>query len=155
MVDWNDEQEPPPTEEELVESERLRRELEVKDSTHPDAELARALHHAVDPRPLDELAHRRILDRVVPKRPWRWYQRSEVYIAFAAAAAVLIAFFSLRTQNGTQSAPPASLVEAHTTQALFKDAFPREGETSKRMDAIVASRNRDLRNNRYARWGVK
>jgi hypothetical protein len=153
MVDWNDEQEPPPTEEELVESERLRRELEVKHSTHPDVELARALHHAVDPRPLDPFTHRRILDQAVPKHSYRWYQRAEVYIALAAAAAVLIAFVSLRTQN---TAPPAAaLVQPHSTQGLFKDAFPKEGDTSKRMDAIVASRNRDLRNNRYARWGVK
>jgi hypothetical protein len=153
MVDWNDEQEPPPTEEELVESERLRRELEVKDSKHPDVELARALHHAVDPRPLDALTHRRILDRAVPKHSYRWYQRTEVYIAFAAAAAVLIAFFSLRTQSAPSSS--AALVQVHSTQALFKDAFPKEGDTSKRMDAIVASRTRDLRSNRYARWGVK
>lgn len=152
MVDWNDEHEPPPTEEELAESERLRRELDADASTHPDVELARALRHAVDPRPLDELTHRRILDRAVPKHTYRWYQRTEVYIAFAAAAAVLIAVFSLQKQ----SAPPsASLIRAHTTQPLFKDAFPREGDTSKRMDAIVASRNRDLRTNRYARWGVK
>ena len=153
MVDWNDEQEPPPTEEELVESERLRRELEVKGSKHPDVELARALHHAVAPRPLDELAHRRILDHAVPKHSYRWYQRAEVYIAFAAAAAVLIAFVSLRKESAP--APTAALVQPHSTQALFKEAFPKEGETSKRMDAIVASRNRDLRSNRYARWGVK
>jgi hypothetical protein len=152
MVDWNDEHEPPPTEEELAESARLRRGLELSDSKHPDVELARALRHAVDPRPLDELSHRRILDRTVPKHTYRWYQRTEVYIAFAAAAAVLIAVVSLRAQ----SAPPsAALVQPHSTQALFKDAFPREGDTSKRMDAIVASRNRDLRSNRYARWGVK
>jgi len=153
MVDWNDELEPPPTDEELAESERLRRELEVKDSTHPGAELARALRNAVDPRPLDPFTHRRILDQAVPKHSYRWYQRAEIYIAFAAAAAVLIAFFSLRTQSEAPRA--AALVHPHSTQALFKDAFPKEGETSKRMDAIVASRNRDLRNNRYARWGVK
>lgn len=148
MVEWNDEHEPPPTEEELAESERLRRELEVKDSTHPDAQLARALHLAVHPRPLDQLSHRRILDRYVPRRTAAPY-----LVAFAAAAAVLVAFFSLKT---TQHAPPAAaLVQPHTTQALFKDAFPREGDTSKRMDAIVASRTRDLRSNRYARWGVK
>jgi hypothetical protein len=147
MVDWNDELEPPPTQEELAESERLRRELENKDSAHPDAQLARALHLAVNPRPIDQLTHRRILDRVVPRRTAAPY-----FVAFAAAAAVLIAFFSLRVQ---QPAPTASLVQPHTTQALFKDAFPREGDTSKRMDAIVASRTRDLRSNRYARWGVK
>jgi hypothetical protein len=139
----------PPTEEELIESERLRQALEDGTSTHPDAELARALRHAIDPRPLDELTHRRILDRAVPRR--QWYRRPEIFVGFAAAAAIVIAATSLQRPT----APAASLVTPHTTQALFNEPFAREGETSKRMDAIVASRNRDLRANRYARWGVK
>ncbi|MBI2391315.1 MAG: hypothetical protein HYV09_17125 [Deltaproteobacteria bacterium] len=151
---WDD-VEPPPTEEELAESERLRQALEEPRSAHPDAELARALRHAVDPRPLDELSHRRILDRFAPKR-----RRFEIGVVLAAAAAVLVAFVALqpRREVSTQTrreAPTAALIKPHTTQALFAEPFPREGETSKRVDAIALSRGRDLRNNRWAKWGVK
>jgi hypothetical protein len=145
--DWENDPDAPPTQDELKESERLRRELEDKHSTHPDAELARALHLAVNPRPLDQLSHRRILDRSVPKR------FPVVLVSFAAAAAALIAAISLT--SGKAEPPRAALVQPHTTQALFAEPFKREGDTSKRVDAIVASRGRDLRANRYARWGVK
>lgn len=142
---WETDPDAPPTDDELKESERLRRELEDKHSAHPDAQLARALHLAVAPRPIDELSHRRILDGTVPRR------YPVVLVSFAAAAAVAIGAVSLQ-----EPAPPrALLVQPHTTQALFAEPFKREGDTSKRVDAIVASRGRDLRANRYARWGVK
>lgn len=143
---WDD-LEPPPTEEELAESERLRQALEEPRSTHRDAELARALRHAIDPRPLDELSHRRILDRFVPRR-----RRFEIGVVLAAAAAVLVAFVALQPRREASS---AAMIKPHTTQALFAEPFPREGETSKRVDAIALSRGRDLRNNRWAKWGVK
>ncbi len=142
--DWENDPDAPPTDDELKESERLRRELEDVRSSHPDAELARALHLAVAPRPLDQLSHRRILERAVPKR------YPVVLVAFAAAAAAVIAAVSLQRPEP----PRAALVHPHTTQALFKEPFKSE-DASKRVDAIMASRSRDLRANRYARWGVK
>lgn len=145
--DWENDPDAPPTDDELKESERLRRELDDKGSRYPDAELARALHLAVAPRPIDELSHRRVLDRAVPRR------YPVVLVSFAAAAAVVIAAVSM--QNSAAPVPSAALVQPHTTQSLFAEPFKREGETSKRVDAIVASRVRELRQNRYARWGVK
>lgn len=145
--DWENDPDAPATEEELKESERLRRELDDKSSSHPDAELARALHLAVAPRPIDELSHRRILDRAVPRR----VAAPAILVAFAAAAAVVVAAVSMNKPAPAR----AALVQPHTTQALFSEPFKREGDTSKRVDAILASRSRDLRANRYARWGVK
>jgi hypothetical protein len=55
----------PASEEEIAESERLRRELEDPRSTHEDVLLARALGSAIDPKPLDDDAHRALLDRAL------------------------------------------------------------------------------------------
>ena len=145
---WDDDLGPPPTEEELVESERLRQALEEPRSAHPDAELARALRHAVDPRPLDELSHRRLLDAALPKKP----QRVQIAMLFAAAAALLVGAFALGNQR---PASTAALVSPHTTQGLFSAPFPREGQTSARIDAIALSRGRDLRQNMWTRWGLE
>lgn len=153
MVDdpnkWDESLGPPPTEEELAESERLRQALDDPRSQHRDAELARALRNVVDPRPLDELSHRRILDRALPKRP----QRVEIAALFAVAAAFLFAAFALSPRK--EAAPMAALVRPHTTQALFTEPFPREGQTSARIDAIALSRGRELRQNKWTRWGLK
>lgn len=146
---WDESLGPPPTEEELAESERLRQALEDSRSSHRDAELARALRNAVDPRPLDELSHRRILDRVVPRQS----RFATVTVIFAAAAVFLVAVFAL--QGRKADAPAAALIQPHTTQALFSEPFPREGQTSARIDAIATSRGRDLRQNKWAKWGLK
>jgi hypothetical protein len=153
MVDdpneWDESLGPPPTEQERAESERLRRALEDPRASHPGAELARALRAAVDPRPIDELSHRRILDRAVPKKA----RRVEVAMLFAAAAALVIGAVALGSRK--HEAPGLALVKPHTTQGLFTEPFPREGKTSARVDAIALSRGRELRQNRWARWGLR
>jgi hypothetical protein len=55
----------PPSAEEIVESERLRRELEDPKSTHEDVLLARALGSAMHPKELDDDEHRALLDRAL------------------------------------------------------------------------------------------
>lgn len=140
----------PPSAEELAAAESLRQALEERDADHADAQLARALRHAVAPRALLPGDHRRILDRVVPLER----RRTAVFIAvsaFAAAAAIVLGVASFDAQK----APPGALAKPRTTQDLFDAPFPREGGTTERIDAIVASRTRDLRGNRYAKWGVK
>lgn len=152
MVDdpkeWDESLGPPPTEEELAESERLRQALEDPRASHRDAELARALRNAVDPRPIDELSHRRILDRFAPRG-----SRVPITVVFAAAAAILVAVFGLSSPK--KQAPVAELIRPHTTQALFTEPFPREGQTSARIDAIATSRGRELRSNKWSKWGLK
>jgi hypothetical protein len=63
-----DDPDAPPSAEEIAESERLRRELEDPRSTHEDVLLARALGSAIDPKPLDDDAHRALLDRALSDR---------------------------------------------------------------------------------------
>lgn len=51
----------------------------------------------------------------------------------------------------------AALIRARSTQDLFDAAtpFPRSGEESARIDRIASSRAADLRQNRFAAWGVR
>jgi hypothetical protein len=148
----------PPSAEELAAADELRLALDNPSLENADAELARSLRHASSPRPLDELSHRRILDRALGRDARRGglFKRTEVVFALAAAAALVVAMISLRRNNEAPSAARSSgMIAPHSTEPLFTEPFAREGETSKRLDTIVASRGRDLRNNRYARWGVK
>lgn len=144
------EDEPPPTEEELTESARLREELEDPGSKHRDVELMRAMRMATSPKPIDQVAHKKLLDRVVPRPRAVWYP---IGLALSAAAAVALLTINLRPSMAP--APTANLLRARTTSTMFDAPFPKEGETSKRVDAIALARGRDLRANKWAKWGVK
>jgi hypothetical protein len=71
----------------------------------------------------------------------------------AAAAAVALLVGQPRGAASVASAPGA-LVKPHSTTALFADRF-ETGDTTARMDLIAGARSRDLRDNRYASWGVR
>jgi hypothetical protein len=156
---WLDDPDAPPSEDELAASARLRDALAAAEAgravDHPDLELAGALRAAVDPRPLDDLSHRRLLDRAVPRRRVAAFFVGSGLVA--AAASVLLA---VNVTTRSASPPPAAAVvspmaPSRSSEELFAGPFPKEGETSQRIDAIAASRARDLRNNRWARWGVR
>jgi hypothetical protein len=162
----------PPTEEELAESARLRDALEGR-GAHPDAELAEALRHAIDPAPpsaeaIDLALHRAGLPverRSDPREEARPAGGNVIRIAFgataflaAAAAAVLFLRVSKPASeiaSGAASASVSTMVASRSTQDLFPDPFPREGGGSARIDRIATARARDLRQNRYASWGVR
>jgi hypothetical protein len=146
---WPDD-EPPPTEEELTESARLREELEDPGSRHRDVELMRAMRMAANPKPIDQIAHKKMLDRVVPRPRAVWYP---IGLALTAAAAVALLTINLRPSMAP--APEANLLRARTTSNMFDAPFPKEGDTSKRVDAIALARARDLRSNKWTKWGVK
>lgn len=149
---------PDPTPEELAAADALREALEGRAPEDADAEFARALRNAVAPKPIDALAHRKILDRVVPRpSPMRTFGP---LLGLAAAAAVALFVSSSqkpipRPQPVAVVAPAASLQRSRPTSELFVAPFPQTGETSKRVDAIVAARARDLRGNQFAKWGVR
>ncbi len=149
--------EPDPTPEELAAAEALREALEGRAPDDADAEYARALRHAVAPKPMDAVAHRRILDRVVP-RPSAMRVFGP-FLGLAAAAAVALFVSTSREPPRPQPvaivAKSASLQRSRPTSDLFVAPFPQTGETSKRVDAIVAARARDLRGNQFAKWGVR
>jgi hypothetical protein len=172
---WDD-PDAPPTPEEIAASERLRDALEApgfrfdprdhaEDAAEVNAELARALRVAVDPRPLAAADHRAILDRTLGAGALRVgaQRRATVAVLFgglAAAAAVLLAVTTIRlAPQGDRSAAsplgaPGTLAVPRSTEALFDAPFPKEERTSARVDRIARARARDLRDNRYARWGV-
>ena len=147
----------PASAEELVESERLRQALDGQ-GDHDDLRLARALSAAFSPsvdRPvLDPQLAVRTADA---KRSGQviFYRFAGVATALAVAAAVLLRL----TPVSQESAPPAAdlavlaLAQSRSTAALFP--ADSAGAPSQRIDRIASARGRDLRDNRYALWGVR
>lgn len=147
-----------PSAEELVESERLRQALDGH-GDHQDLRLARTLSAAFAPsleRPLPEPE----LERGPQLKVRRsgqvvFYRFAGVGTALALAAAVLL---RLTPELRTNSAPAPdlavlALAQSRSTATLFQaDAA---GAPSERIDRIASARGRDLRDNRYALWGVR
>ncbi|HEX3850381.1 MAG TPA: hypothetical protein VHW01_05405 [Polyangiaceae bacterium] len=145
-----------PSPEEIVESERLRRALDG-DGDHLDLVLARALSAAHAP---SEAAPKVVAPATLaPKsRP----TAKVLYVRFAGAAAALAAaaavLFTISTRHCSPEAsapelPALALVQSRSTAALFQTASV--GPPSARIDRIASVRERDLRANRYAMWGVR
>ncbi|MFP6683519.1 MAG: hypothetical protein VB934_02355, partial [Polyangiaceae bacterium] len=131
---------------------------------HPLAELAEALRCAAGGRVIDELSHERVVqvafrratmqDARVTRGAWRL---GIVMGGVAAAAAATLFVFQ-------PSAPPLSarrtttvFIASHSTVGLFdaQQALPRFGGESSRIDRIAAVRDKQLRANRFASWGVR
>lgn len=150
----------PATEEELVASERLRRALEG-DGHDPDADLARALRHAGSPKPLDQLTAERVLQKTVG-RSSREKRGSVIYVTFGAVTAVLavaaafLLFLRPALDQSRAGELAKDLARSRSTAALFKGPDDFEATvTTTRVDRIASSREKDLRSNRYALWGVR
>jgi hypothetical protein len=147
-----------PSPEELVESERLRDALEG-DGDHEDARLARALSAAFAPsidRPLADALPQLAAKPPIKSRGQVIFVRfAAVSTALAVAAAVLL---RLTTQASESSAPAADLTTLALAQSRSTAAFFRAdsaGAPSERIDRIASVRSRELRDNRYALWGVR
>jgi hypothetical protein len=154
----------PATEEELAESARLRDALaqgapheavltlamlrasfEGSDASQPllESTVEQAVHDALGvPAPAP----------AAPKP-----RANVVFAVFGATSAALAAAALLLLFVGTasRSAPEqVSLNRPRSTTPLFSERFDTEGTTA-RMDAIASARSRDLRDNRFASWGVR
>lgn len=154
------------TPDEIAESQRLREALEGGPDgaeAHPDAALARALKAAALPEAMVPGKSEALVDASLARR------RNVIYVAFgtvsavAALAAGVLLFLQTAPQNAPTQAAPASvaalrapepLALSRSTQELFQEKFER-GKTSDRIDRIARARSRDLRRNRYARWGAR
>ncbi|AUX41343.1 hypothetical protein SOCE26_027530 [Sorangium cellulosum] len=144
------------------------------------AELAGALRAAWRPAPLAELRGRALVERALGAPSEQRSRRAApitrriapitmaaLSTLAAAAAVAALMFGEIRDERasvarapaapGAALAPLPSLVEARSTAALFDPAapFPREGGQTARIDRITAARAADLRQNRYAAWGVR
>jgi hypothetical protein len=152
-----DDPDAPPSEEELAASARLREALEDPSKANADADLARALALAHSPRDIDGAEHRAIVERGVAQgsRRARSQRRGVVVrVAFGVSAGLAIAASALLF-FGVRGPERVELAVTRSTQPLFPDAFPKVGGESERIDRIAMARSADLRENRFARWGVR
>jgi len=82
-----------------------------------------------------------------------------VYAAFGAtslvlaAAAALVLSFGGLARESAPAAPPLALAKPRSAAPLFEGHF--DSNTTARVDLIASVRSRDLRDNRYAAWGVR
>ncbi|WP_437281336.1 hypothetical protein WME90_12465 [Sorangium sp. So ce375] len=139
------------------------------------AELAAALRVAWRPPALPELRGRALIEGAFRASPARGPRRiapltmAALSTLAAAAAAAALIFGHIKEERASVARAPAGaapaaaaaprslLIEARSTAALFDPAapFPREGGQTERIDRIAAARASDLRQNRYAAWGVR
>jgi len=144
----------PATDDEIRESARLRQALEQDDATHPDAALARALRHAVEPAALRPGGLPSAAKKTSTGRG------RVVYATFGAVALAAAAAFALfvsrprETPDAAVAAARSKLVASRPTGELFAERF-EPGASTERIDRIASARERDLRDNRYALWGVR
>jgi hypothetical protein len=163
----------PPSEEELAAANKLRDALERPAAAKGDsggagggdAELAQALSAAWSPRPLGAEEQRALLERALAGHAER-DRRARVVVraSFGAGALVAlaagVALFVGNLSRSPQAAPAApaagvALVSTRSTQALFPAPFARAGGETARVDRIAMARAADLRENEFARWGVR
>ncbi len=144
------------SEEELAESARLRDALDGKAET-ADADLLRAVSLAHAPHALPPAENERLVERAIATaRPARRATVVRVMFAFSGVAAIAAtALMYLSTQASVARPPP--LVAVRSTQALFDKPFDSRGSgsASARIDRIALAREGDLRENRFAKWGVR
>ncbi len=152
----------PASEEELTASARLRDALEDPSPVlgrSPEADLARSLALSHAPRDIDPKEHRAIVDRAIVEGARRAKKRQRgvvIRVTFGVSAIVAVAASVLFYFNVRGPAPVAmELAVTRSTQPLFPERFPQVGGESARIDRIAMARSADLRENRFARWGVR
>jgi hypothetical protein len=153
--DRTDDPDAPPSEQESAEADELRAALEDPARPSEDAELARAMSASWAPRDLTVEQHRALVREALATRRGRVVRVSfRASAMLALAASVALALWSDRS-GPRPSVAPAALAYSRSTQELFQERFaPRGGETG-RIDRIAMARAADLRDNEFAKWGVR
>lgn len=156
MVEHDDELiDAPPSEEELAESARLRDALEGN-REHADADLLRAVAVAHEPRSLEPAENERLVQKALATQKPRRGTVVRVVFGFSAVAAIAASVL-MYVSGATTTTPTAriELVPVRSTQALFDKPFESRSSASARIDRIALARESDLRENRFAKWGVR
>jgi hypothetical protein len=154
-----DEPDAPPTEEERAEAERLRAALDDPSRPNADAELARALSSAWSPKDLSAAAHEQLVAGALARHDRR-ARRTVIRVSFGASAVLALAAAVLLFVRGDRQ-PPETVTAAvavavsRSTQPLFPERFPATGGETSRIDRIAMARATDLRDNEFAKWGVR
>ncbi|HRH00644.1 MAG TPA: hypothetical protein PLR99_30585 [Polyangiaceae bacterium] len=149
--------EAPPTEDELRDARALMEALERGDGGGP-AELLHAVKLASAPSAIETEDHERLVAKALAAADARGARARGGRVirvafgavtAFAVAAAVVL---SITPSRGPRATAP--LARSRSTQELFREPF-RASEASARIDRIAVARVGDLRENRFALWGVQ
>ncbi|HEY8039810.1 MAG TPA: hypothetical protein VIF15_08465 [Polyangiaceae bacterium] len=157
-----DDPDAPPTDEEIAAADKLRAALDDPGRRSEEAELARALSAAWSPRDLAADDHRRLMETALTVREGARRRGRIIRVSFGAsavlalAAGVLLVVWNGKSPpDGGRATASAGLAVSRSTQALFPERFaPMGGETA-RIDRIAMARGADLRDNEFAKWGVR
>ncbi len=146
----------PASADEVTEGERLRRAL-ASDGNHLDLDLARAVAAAHAP---NAVARKPAPPAALPSAQsggrtsrWSYIRFGGALAGFAAAAALVLAVTARRSRAPAPDLPALALAQSRSTAPLFRAAFAEPA--SARIDRIAGLRARELRDNRYALWGVR
>jgi hypothetical protein len=157
-----DDPDAPPSEEELAASSALRDALDDPSAAGPEVELARSLRSAWSPHDIDPERHAAIVKEALARHEAVRRRRATVVrVSFGASAVLaLAAGVLLVVWNGRPPSPDlarsyAAVAVSRSTQPLFSDRFAPRGGESGRIDRIAMARASDLRDNEFAKWGVR
>ena len=149
----------PATDEELAEAAKLRDALEDPSRSNHDAELARAMSSAWSPRDLSVEAHRSLVAQALTRHETRRRRGRVIRVSFGASAVLALAAAVLLYVRSDRQPPETvhatAMAVSRSTQALFQDRFAPSGGESARIDRIAMARAADLRDNEFAKWGVR
>lgn len=158
---------------EIAAAEALRIALDVpaqvNAASSTEAVLSVALKNAFAPGELDADTHRAIVDEALARMPAAAKSGEVVELASRrrgnvvrvtfgvvtgalALAASIVLVLTWQGSHGPNGG--VALAKVRTTQPLFNEPF-KTGETSARIDRIASARASDLRDNRFAKWGVR
>ncbi len=150
----------------------LRDALATRAADHPLVGIAFALKHAHAPRPIDDIKNEALLRPALKLSSLASRRRvavGSVLGVLAVAAAFLGLYITQPAMFGADTHAPAAalapapppdaflpgMVEVHSTSELFQpEDFPRTGGATSRIDRISQARQADLRQNRFASWGL-
>jgi hypothetical protein len=163
--------EPPAGAVEISAAGELRDALETRAADHPLVGIAYALKHAHAPKPIDDIRNEALLRPALKLSSLASRRRlafGTVLGTLAVAAAFLGLYITQPAMFGAAPNAPAAalappppdaflpgMVEVHSTSELFQpEDFPRTGGATSRIDRISQARQADLRQNRFASWGL-
>ncbi len=156
----HDDPDAPVTGQERAAADDLRSALVDPRRPNDDAELARALSSAWSPRDLPAEQHRALVERALVRHHQARRSGRVIRVSFGVGTIVALAAGVLLVVRSARLDEPhvrveASLVVSRSTQSLFPDRFAPSGGETARIDRIAMARAADLRDNEFARWGVR
>jgi hypothetical protein len=115
---------------------------------------------AWSPRDLPADAHRKLVEQALVRHDARRRRNRVVRVSFGASAVLALAAAILLYVRSDRPPPDtvhvvATMAVSRSTQALFPDRFAPSGGESARIDRIAMARAADLRDNEFAKWGVR